>query len=321
MLEQRSEMGIKMSKTLITQITDCIEYILNMWGKKTDVVIYPCGDVGIQAISIMRNIYAIEPAYLIDNRKCRYTENIHDISFLKEINTKDCVLFFTSTNSAIYGELKSSIAEFFSEDRIVELASMKTAIEVQKYCNYQTKIGKYSYGALCHNNPWIAEIGAFCSFAEGVDYVTNHEMRYVTTHPIIYAGGHIEGYEYPYVLDRTAAHYMPGIRPKVEKIKKQKRAIIGNDVWLGKNVTITNSANIGNGVIAAAGAVITKDVPDYAIVAGVPARIIKYRYTKDQIDALNRIKWWDWTDDEIRERFDDFYLPIEQFIEKYGTEF
>lgn len=79
---------------------------------------------------------------------------------------------------------------------------------------------------------------------------------------------------------------------------------------------MTNSANIGNGVIAAAGSVITKDVPDYAIVAGVPARIIRYRYQSEQIDALNAIAWWNWTDDQIRERFDDFYLPIEEFIPK-----
>lgn len=88
-------------------------------------------------------------------------------------------------------------------------------------------------------------------------------------------------------------------------------------MWLGRNVIVTNSANIGNGVIAAAGAVITKDVPDYAVVAGVPARIIRYRYSTEQIKALNKIAWWDWSDDEIRERYNDLYLPIEKFIEKY----
>lgn len=74
---------------------------------------------------------------------------------------------------------------------------------------------------------------------------------------------------------------------------------------------------IANGVIAGAGAVITKDVPDYAVVAGVPARIIRYRYTPEQIDALNRIQWWNWSDDEIRAKYEDFYMPIEQFIEQY----
>lgn len=88
-------------------------------------------------------------------------------------------------------------------------------------------------------------------------------------------------------------------------------------MWLGRNVIITNGANIGNGVIAGAGAVITKDIPDYAVVVGVPARIIYYRYNETQIEALNRIKWWDWTDEEIRERFEDFYIHIDEFIKKY----
>jgi acetyltransferase-like isoleucine patch superfamily enzyme len=110
--------------------------------------------------------------------------------------------------------------------------------------------------------------------------------------------------------------YFEGIRPK-GIVRNLKRIHIGNDVWLGKNVLITNAANIGNGVIAGAGAVITKSVPDYAVIVGVPARIIKYRYAPKQIDALNRIAWWEWSDDEIRERFEDFYLPIEEFIAKY----
>ena len=139
----------------------------------------------------------------------------------------------------------------------------------------------------------------------------------MTTHPIIYEGKIIEGYEYPFELDRLYDYYMAGIEPKTEFVKKQRRAVIGNDVWLGRNVIVTNSANIGNGVIAAAGAVITKDVPDYAVVAGVPSRIIRYRYTSDQIEALNKIAWWDWSDDEIRKKFDDFYLPIDDFIKKY----
>lgn len=88
-------------------------------------------------------------------------------------------------------------------------------------------------------------------------------------------------------------------------------------MWLGRNVLITNSANIGNGVIGAGGAVITKDVPEYAVVAGVPSKIIRFRYTTEEIASLNKIAWWDWTDEEIRSRYDDFYLPIGEFIDKY----
>lgn len=82
---------------------------------------------------------------------------------------------------------------------------------------------------------------------------------------------------------------------------------------------ITNSSNIGNGVIAGAGAIITKDVPDYAIVVGVPARILRFRYKENQISSLNRIKWWDWPDELIRERYYDFYKPIDEFIKLYDV--
>ena len=110
--------------------------------------------------------------------------------------------------------------------------------------------------------------------------------------------------------------YFPGVKPK-QGIQKAGRIKIGNDVWLGKNVIITNGANIGDGVIAGAGAVITKDVPDYAIVGGVPARLIRWRYTKEQAVALKEIAWWSWPDEKIRACYDDFYLPVDEFIDKY----
>lgn len=125
----------------------------------------------------------------------------------------------------------------------------------------------------------------------------------------------IDGY-YAYEEFKEAPWYFEGVHPKGE-IVGERRIIIGNDVWLGRNVVIVNYSNIGNGVIAAAGAVITKDVPDYAVVGGVPAHIIKFRYTPEQIEALNQIKWWDWSDEQIRDRFDDFYIDIEEFIRKY----
>ncbi len=113
------------------------------------------------------------------------------------------------------------------------------------------------------------------------------------------------------------AWYFPGMKPR-RGPHKAKRITIGNDVWLGKNVIITNGANIGDGVIAGAGAVITKDVPDYAIVGGVPAKLIRWRYTKEQIAKLKAIAWWDWPDEKIRECYDDFYLTIEDFLGKHG---
>ena len=172
-------------------------------------------------------------------------------------------------------------------------------------------MGKYSNGPLCLSEH-VESIGAFCSFAVGTCAHQNHAMDCITTHGIIYNG----------LPDYHAANktkwYLLGIEPHGKGAKNNK-VIIGNDVWLGKNVIITNGAKIGDGVIAGAGAVITQDVPDYAIVGGVPAKILRYRYTPEQIEALKRIQWWNWSDDEIRERYEDLYLPIEVFVEKYDT--
>ena len=71
-------------------------------------------------------------------------------------------------------------------------------------------------------------------------------------------------------------------------------------------ITIIESVKIGDGAVIAAGAVVTKDVPNYAIVAGVPAKVIRYRFSKDEISLLNKIKWWNWPDELIREHIDCF---------------
>ncbi len=224
------------------------------------------------------------------------------------------MLFLSSNNKCIYADLRSNADEYINTNHLIELKCMVNAGAPHKY---QTKIGRYSYGPICYNHPFIQSIGSFCSFAEGVSYVVNHEMRYITTHPMIYWGKNFNGFERNYEDLKEEKYYFPGVDPLAEKIKKQRRAVIGNDVWFGRNVIVVNSSNIGNGVIAGAGSIITKDVPDYAIVVGAPARIIKFRYSQDQIKALNKIAWWNWSDDEIRERFSDFYSPIDEFIKKY----
>lgn len=75
--------------------------------------------------------------------------------------------------------------------------------------------------------------------------------------------------------------------------------LIGNGVWIGDNVTILSGVRVGNGVVIGAGSVVTKDVPDYAVVAGVPAKIIRYRFSKEVVKDLKDISWWNWSDEKI----------------------
>lgn len=101
------------------------------------------------------------------------------------------------------------------------------------------------------------------------------------------------------------------------KTPRKGSIIIQNDVWVGTNATIMAGVTLHNGCIVAAESVVTKDVPPYAIVGGNPAKVLRYRFSPDIIEALQRIAWWDWPEETQRARKQDFALPVEVFAEKY----
>jgi phosphonate metabolism protein (transferase hexapeptide repeat family) len=93
---------------------------------------------------------------------------------------------------------------------------------------------------------------------------------------------------------------------------------IGHDVWIGHGAIVLPGRKIGNGAVIAAGAIVTKDVPPYVIVAGVPARQIKRRFAPDVAATLERLSWWDWQHERLHAALDDFrQLDVASFIEKY----
>lgn len=292
------------------RIRNAVEQAL-LTGKR-NFIIYPYGEYGVITKQILNDSFGIKEEFIMDNKLSQFNRNIKNLSFCKELDSNRYTVLFTCANPDVYEEVLQNLKQYFTEDRIVQIFEKNLDV-----CDKRmTQCGKYSYGPLC--NHWLVEsVGAFCGFAPGSDVVENHAVEYISTHPFLYYGSDFdtihegliqEGIDTPLRIE--------GCRPRGDA-HKLKRIKIGNDVWLGHNVTITNGADIGNGVIAGAGAVITKDVPDYAVVMGIPARIVRYRYTQEEIAALNRIAWWDWNDEKIKENFDDFYLDIKSFISKY----
>lgn len=149
------------------------------------------------------------------------------------------------------------------------------------------KIGEFSYGVPTvwwwHELATLA-IGKFCSFAGGVEILLggNHRMDWVSTYP------------FAKISDWPEAAGIPG-HPTTNG-----DVIIGNDVWVGYKATILSGVTVSDGAVIAAHALVTGDVPAYAIVGGNPSRTIRTRFSDDIVDRLLKVRWWDWDVERIR---------------------
>ncbi len=258
----------------------------------TKFIICPFGEFGMKVKECINLQFGIQEYLIVDNILNLYNKNILAIKELVDIDFSNSVILLTSRNIDIYNELK----EYVDESIILNLVDN----------GFKNKAGKFSYGTLVENyNPLIERIGSFCSFAPGCCVVGNHLLDAVSTHEFLFSFTNCRE------LSQEKDYTWEGINKKV---------VIGNDVWFGQNVIVTNGARIGNGVIAGAGSIITRDIPDYAVVVGNPAKIIRYRFKEQQIVALNRIAWWDWPIEKIKRCYKDFY-NIDLFIKKHGDNF
>lgn len=146
-----------------------------------------------------------------------------------------------------------------------------------------TTMGKYSFcGYGCEITH--AKIGAFTSIASNVMIGgARHPMEWVGMSPVFYSG-----------RDSVEKKFSTFALPKSKPIK------IGNDVWIGHSAIVLPGVTVGNGAVIGAGAVVSKDIPAYAVAVGNPAKIIKYRFDSETIKGLEALEWWDLPDKELR---------------------
>lgn len=167
-------------------------------------------------------------------------------------------------------------------------------IFVGEYTYYDDNAGPEQFERhVTHHYDFLGDkliIGKFCAIAKGIEFVmngANHRMGSVTTYPFNIMGG---GWE--------------KLTPAREDLPFKGDTVVGNDVWIGQNVTVMPGVHIGDGAIIAASSVVAKDIPPYHIAGGNPCKIIRKRFEDELIDYLLRLKWWNWPPEKIFENLD-----------------
>lgn len=170
----------------------------------------------------------------------------------------------------------------------------------------ETTLGDYSYIER-HVEAIYTDIGKFCAIAADVRInALSHPLDRISQHKITY---------------RPNEYFLYA---KVDKdfreARKEARVTIGHDVWIGHGAIIMPSISIGHGAVVGAGAVVSKDVEPFAIVGGVPATRIKWRFNKSIRTQIINLAWWDWPHDQLAKVVDDMRtLNVEGFLKKYGS--
>ena len=169
-------------------------------------------------------------------------------------------------------------------------------------------VGNMGYGTYMGDYCEVsADIGRYCSIGRNVRTVQGFHptSEWVSTHPAFYSTEKQAGFSYVEQRKYAEVRYAD---------KANKLAVkIGNDTWIGDNVIILAGVSIGDGAIIATGAVVTKDVSPYSVVGGIPAKVIKYRFTEDTIRKLLDIQWWNKSETWIKDHIDSF-KNAEEFL-------
>ncbi len=295
-ISKTEEMNI-MRKTFLLQIRDAIP-----WIEGRELVIWGTRDQAAIAREVLES-FRLQCRFFVSSRPRTDTFCGKPLCTPDALDVKKHYVIVTTMAEEVRLLLKNS--GFEANRDYMRLLDHSIWHEDMEYNGCWVGRGTYGYDTLRDDDllgQCVSRIGRYCSINGTARIQQNHKMDFVTTYPIAYLAPIIANEE---------------IFSMESKVKlKGERSEIGNDVWIGANVTLIEGKNIGDGAIIGAGAVVTHDVEPYAVAGGVPARVIRYRYPKEMIDAFLRIKWWDWPVEKINANFEFFYDP-KRFCEMF----
>lgn len=166
----------------------------------------------------------------------------------------------------------------------------------------ESRLGDYSY-VMEHVQAIYTTIGKFCSIASYVRLNPgNHPLERPSSHHFTYRSAQYELGEDDLAFFRW---------------RRENLVSIGHDVWIGHNATVLPGVRVGNGAAIGAGTIVTKEVEPYTVVAGVPAKPVRRRFSPHLAERLEALAWWDWPHERLRARLGDFRGNVEAFLEKY----
>ena len=142
------------------------------------------------------------------------------------------------------------------------------------------------------------EFGSFCSVGPEalIGGLGRHPTNWASTHPGFYSTMRQAGYTFS----------------ETRLFEERSRTRIGSDVWIGARAIVLDGVDVGDGAIIGAGAVVVKNVPPYAVVGGVPAKTIRFRFSDEMIALLRSLRWWDWSLDDLTKHKNLFQGPLDE---------
>jgi phosphonate metabolism protein (transferase hexapeptide repeat family) len=179
------------------------------------------------------------------------------------------------------------------------------------------------------------EVGAGCSISHSSmgDYsycVGGTQIAYSTIGKFSNIAAHVRIYASMHPMDRASLHHFTYRSAQYFEGEDDDQSFfdwrestpisIGHDTWIGHGAVIMPGVTVGNGAVIGSNAVVTRDVPAYAIAVGVPAKVVRMRFDERTVERMERLAWWDWSHDTLRQRLDDFRkLPAAELLDRYET--